>query len=184
MYTKLTDFFPQDYLNELIELCGEVGEYQTHGAIPLELLTLNRTKYHEYCDEVFKNKGYDIWPQEDGQFGSSCRIQATPPSYEYPIHQDRLGKLITMLIYLKGQDGTYFYAAEDTYKEGDIDGKRVWKCETPPIVDTFTPNAGYYMTQDIRPHHSYINNNPIDKRYVFMYNMNIDHKHWNRNIFP
>ena len=43
MYTKLTNFFPQDYLNELIELC-EVGEYQTHGAIPLELLQLNRTK--------------------------------------------------------------------------------------------------------------------------------------------
>ena len=182
MYTKLSNFFPVHLYEELIALCT-IGDYKQHGALPLEIQSLNNTTYHTYCDDVFQQKGFHVY-QTDGDFGSSCRIQSTPPLYEYPIHQDRPGKSITLVIYLKGQDGTYFYAAEDTYKEGNIDGKRVWKSRTPPIVDTFTPNAGYYMTQDIRPHHSYINNNPIDKRYVFMYNMNIDHNNWNRNIFP
>ena len=175
---KLNDFFPYTIFNKLLALTQSDEYWNEHGGVKgLKILATSRVKVikeaEEYCNATFKGLGYEIYPKEENsRWGSDARLQMTPPGMEYPIHQDSEWKSITLLIYLSGEDGTYFYNAADCYKEGEVNGKRVWRCKSDPIVDTFTPNAGYWMDRSTRPHHSYINTTDTN-RYVFMYNMNL-----------
>ena len=171
-YTKLTDFFPADMFAEILN-AAEQGTKHAKELPDLPLIidveTFTKTgkfdsRIHSYIDKYFDNLGYNTEK-------SVCRLQGTLPGTEYKIHKDTPSKVVTLLIYVKGEEGTTFY--EDVHPKSHIswnDGcpKADWGIN--PTVDTFTPNAGYWFDRDSQPWHSY-KNNQDSIRWVFMYNI-------------
>jgi len=157
MYHKLTNFFP-NYMFAKILMDAEQGTktLMEHPDLPLRIDsdTYAKSEIHTFIDTFFQERGYDTK-------NSTCRLQGTEPHSQYKVHQDTPSKKITLLIYVKGVDGTTFY--ESAYKEN-----RQWIGENP-TVDTFTPNAGYWFDATHRPFHSYANTQDT-MRWVFMYN--------------
>ena len=166
-YTKLTDFFPEDMFAEILNAAEQGTENaKDHPDLPLiiDVDTFIDGHIHSYIDKFFDNLGYNTSE-------STCRLQGTKPGTEYKIHKDTPGKSVTLLIYVKGQEGTTFYE--------DVKGKDhiTWNKGCPqadwginPTVDTFTPNAGYWFAKETQPWHSY-KNNQDSIRWVFMYNI-------------
>ena len=166
-YTKLTDFFPADMFAKILD-AAENGTPKTmqHPDLPLilDVDTFKNTDIHTHIDNFFKDLGYNTE-------NSTCRLQGTKPGAEYKIHKDKPSKVVTLLIYVKGQEGTTFY--EDVHGKAHI----TWNEGCPkadwginPTVDTFTPNAGYWFDRNSQPWHSYENTQDTI-RWVFMYNI-------------
>ena len=166
-YTKVTDFFPADMFAEILNAAEQGTEYaRKHPDLPLiiDIDTFKDGHIQQYIDKYFDNLGYNTEQ-------SVCRLQGTLPGTEYKIHKDTPSKVVTLLIYVKGQEGTTFY--EDVHPKTHIswnDGcpKADWGIN--PTVDTFTPNAGYWFNKEDQPWHSY-KNNQDSIRWVFMYNI-------------
>jgi len=166
-YTKLTDFFPADMFAEILNAAERGTKHaKDHSDLPLilDIQTFKDGHIHQYIDKYFDNLGYNTEQ-------SICRLQGTKPGTEYKIHKDTPSKVVTLLIYVKGEEGTTFY--EDVHSKSHIswnDGcpKSDWGIN--PTVDTFTPNAGYWFDRDSQPWHSYTNNQD-SIRWVFMYNI-------------
>ena len=157
-YTKLYDFFPDDMFTEILNAAEQGTEHAIkHPDFPIiiDTNTFLKSYIHDYIDEYFENYGYNTEQ-------SVCRLQGTLPGAEYKVHKDTPSKVVTLLIYVKGEDGTTFY--ESAYKED-----RQWIGENP-TVDAFTPNAGYWFDKESQPWHSY-HNNQDSVRWVFMYNI-------------
>ena len=157
-YTKLYDFFPDDMFTEILNAAEQGTEHaKKHPDFPIiiDTNTFLKSYIHDYIDEYFENYGYNTEQ-------SVCRLQGTLPGAEYKVHKDTPSKVVTLLIYVKGEDGTTFY--ESAYKENTQ-----WIGENP-TVDTFTPNAGYWFAKESQPWHSY-HNNQDSIRWVFMYNI-------------
>ena len=164
---KLYNFFPDDMFTEILNAAEKgMPKDMEHPELPLILDTniYQDTRIHTYVDDFFSDLGYDTTH-------SVSRLQGTKPGAEYKIHKDTPSKIVTLLIYIKGQEGTTFY--EDVHPKSHIswnDGcpKADWGIN--PTVDTFTPNAGYWFSRDDQPWHSY-HNNQDSIRWVFMYNI-------------
>lgn len=166
-YTKVTDFFPADMFAEILNAAEHSSHnHRKHPDLPLiiDIDTFIDGDINQYIDKYFNNLGYNT---EE----SVCRLQGTLPGTEYKIHKDTPSKILTLLIYVKGEEGTTFYE--------DVKGKDhiTWNAGSPkadwginPTVDTFTPNAGYWFDRDSQPWHSYTNNQD-SIRWVFMYNI-------------
>lgn len=167
-YTKLYNFFPEDLFTEILHN-AENGTETTmeHPDMPLilDVDSYNKgTKIHDYIDKFFDELGYNTEK-------STCRLQGTKPGAEYKPHKDTPSKVVTLLIYVKGKEGTTFYEDvkgkhHETWNEGCP--KAEWGIN--PTVDTFTPNAGYWFDRDSQPWHSYWNTQETI-RWVFMYNI-------------
>lgn len=166
-YTKLTDFFPADMFAEILNAAEQGTEYaKKHPDLPLiiDTDTFNRGYINNYIDAYFNELGYNTE-------NSTCRLQGTFPGTEYKIHKDTPSKVVTLLIYVKGEEGTTFY--EDVKGKDHIswnDGLPKHNWGINPTVDTFTPNAGYWFDKETQPWHSYTNNQD-STRWVFMYNI-------------
>ena len=166
-YTKLYDFFPADMFAEILNAAEDKAN-NLKELTDLPLIVDHETfidgHIQQYIDKYFDNLGYNTEK-------SVCRLQGTKPGTEYKIHKDTPSKVVTLLIYVKGEEGTTFYE--------DVKGKDhiTWNRGCPqadwginPTVDTFTPNAGYWFDRDSQPWHSYTNNQD-SIRWVFMYNI-------------
>lgn len=163
LYTKIEDFFPQEYFNELQNLAQNGGDalYEDRSAgRALDIYSgpanINPT-INDYCDNYFTSLGYTTHGAERK---SQCRLQGTVPQTEYKCHKDAEFKEVTLLIYIypTEADGTIFYE-EDNHLQ-----------RTHKIEDTWKPNSGYWFNRDQSPYHSY-RNTLTCPRWVFMYNI-------------
>ena len=166
-YTKLYDFFPADMFAKILDAAENGTPHMNdHPDLPMimDVDTWYETDIHKHCNKFFDNLGYNTER-------TTCRLQGVKPGTEYKIHKDTPSKVVTLLIYVKGEEGTTFY--EDVHPKSHIswnDGcpKADWGIN--PTVDTFTPNAGYWFNKEDQPWHSY-KNNQDSIRWVFMYNI-------------
>lgn len=154
---RLNNFFQDFELEKILEHCNDDGLTIT-GNSDVYLLKsgdwLNWAK--DKCDTLLTEYGYDTAV-------SNARLQKTMPLVEYPIHRDFSGKIVSLIIYLIGKDGTVFY--ENAEKKGKV------FYGINPTVDTFTPNTGYWFDNQKNNHwHSYQNTQDTP-RWIFMYNV-------------
>mgnify|MGYP002876354861 CR=1 FL=1 len=71
--------------------------HRKHPDLPLiiDIDTFIDGHINQYVDKYFNNLGYNT---EE----SVCRLQGTLPGTEYKIHKDTPSKILTLLIYVKG----------------------------------------------------------------------------------
>lgn len=118
----LKDFFTEEQFNRLLSYCNDEDLHEGGDpAFSAKWDDRNLSDIRDKLDTMFIEYGYNT-------SHSNCRLQRTEPNAEYKTHKDFLGKRVSLIIYLIGEDGTTFY--EDAVKQQDKTFKGINPTET------------------------------------------------------
>ena len=182
---RLTNFFPQDILEGLLEIIQNPPKPDQLKTVPLtkiidgqnrpcsdQLGVYHKERYpiiqsaHDFATDYFQNHEESIMVKHDrgeSHYTINGELQTTPPHCRYGVHQDTPRKLHTLIIYLHPTDGdgTLFFDEMNPHKTRGIGGQQ----------DPWSVNCGYWMGIDgERPFHSY-RNDTDETRWIFMCNL-------------